>query len=163
MEWLRTRNQRYESYSAARRLLRSDLYSLHRSIQEVVISYLDKVDPRVAARARAWHVAYHACADDGQACGSSRPHSAPVRREREAVEQLVDVQRNAALAYARQDGLLAEDANCSAQQNAQTVRDAEVYYRGHAWTRYLVEPARPAHGAPGSSLTYLTDTDSRRE
>ena len=34
-----------------------------------------------------------------------------------------------ALDYARRDGLLAEDELFYAQQNAQTVRNAEVYYR----------------------------------
>ena len=34
-----------------------------------------------------------------------------------------------ALEYARRDGLLAEDDVFYAQQNAQTVRNAEVYYR----------------------------------
>ena len=38
------------------------------------------------------------------------------------------MQRNA-LEYARRDGLLAEDESFYAQQNAQTVRNAEVYYR----------------------------------
>ena len=38
------------------------------------------------------------------------------------------MQRNA-LEYARRDGLLAEDELFYAQQNAQTVRNAEVYYR----------------------------------
>ena len=33
------------------------------------------------------------------------------------------------MAYARRDGLLAEDELFYAQQNAQTVRNAEVYYR----------------------------------
>ena len=33
------------------------------------------------------------------------------------------------LEYARRDGLLAEDELFYAQQNAQTVRNAEVYYR----------------------------------
>jgi erythromycin esterase-like protein len=44
------------------------------------------------------------------------------------VEQLVEMQRSA-LEYARRDGLLAEDELFYAQQNAQTVRNAEVYYR----------------------------------
>jgi erythromycin esterase-like protein len=37
--------------------------------------------------------------------------------------------RRNAVEYARRDGLLAEDALFYAQQNAQTVRNAEVYYR----------------------------------
>lgn len=76
--------------------------------------------------------------------------------EREAVEQLVDVQRNA-LAYARQDGLLAEDELFYAQQNAQTVRDAEVYYRAMFSGRVTSWNLRDQHMAQtlGSLLTHL--------
>ena len=48
--------------------------------------------------------------------------------ERQTIEQLVDIQRNA-LQYARRDGLIAEDELFYARQNAQTVRNAEAYYR----------------------------------
>ena len=105
-----------------------DLYSLHRSMHEV-ISYLDKVDPKAAARARERYACFdHATADDGQAYGFSAAFGAGPSCETQAVEQLVDMQRNA-LAYARRDGLLAEDELFYAEQNAQTVRNAEVYYR----------------------------------
>ena len=46
-----------------------DLYSLHRSMQEV-IAYLDNVDPVAAARARDRYACFdHTSADDGQAYG----------------------------------------------------------------------------------------------
>ena len=103
-----------------------DLYSLHQSIREV-IAYLDSVDPRAAARARERYACFdHASADDGQAYGFAAAFGAGLSCEREAIEQLVDLQHNA-LAYARRDGLLAEDELFYAQQNAQTVRNAEVY------------------------------------
>ena len=105
-----------------------DLYSLHRSMQEV-ISYLDMVDPRAAARARDRYACFdHTSADDGQAYGFAAAFGAGVSCERQAIEQLVEIQCNA-LEYARRDGLLAEDELFYAQQNAQTVRNAEVYYR----------------------------------
>ena len=63
-----------------------------------------------------WHMAFSAAFDAGPSC------------ENQAIEQLVDIQRNA-IAYARKDGLLAEGEPFYAQQNAQTVRNAEVYYR----------------------------------
>lgn len=157
VEWLRTRNQRYESGALRQAgFYGLDLYSLHRSIQEV-ISYLDKVDPRAAARARARYACFdHACADDGQAYGFAAAFGAGPSCEREAVEQLVDVQRNA-LAYARQDGLLAEDELFYAQQNAQTVRDAEVYYRAMFSGRVTSWNLRDQHMAQtlGSLLTHL--------
>jgi len=105
-----------------------DLYSLHRSMREV-IAYLDTVDPLAAARARQRYACFdHASADDGQAYGFAAAFGAGLSCERQAVEQLVDMQRNA-LRYARRDGLLAEDELFYAEQNALTVRNAEEYYR----------------------------------
>jgi len=105
-----------------------DLYSLHRSMQEV-IAFLDKVDPVAAARARDRYGCFdHASADDGQAYGFAAAFGAGISCERQAIEQLVELQRNA-VEYARRDGLLAEDELFYVQQNAQTVRNAEVYYR----------------------------------
>jgi erythromycin esterase-like protein/predicted phosphoribosyltransferase len=106
-----------------------DLYSLHRSMQEVV-SYLDTVDPRAAARARARYACFdHSAGDDGQAYGYAAAFGAGPNCEREAVEQLIELQRNAT-DYLRQDGELAHDELFYAQQNAVTVRNAEAYYRG---------------------------------
>ena len=106
-----------------------DLYSLHRSMQEV-IGYLDNVDPRAAARARDRYACFdHSTGDDGQAYGYAAAFGAGPNCEREAVEQLVELQRNA-LDYLRHDGEPAEDELFYAQQNAQTVRNAEAYYRG---------------------------------
>ena len=108
-----------------------DLYSLHRSMQEV-ISYLDVVDPAAAARARARYACFdHATPDspdDGQAYGYAAAFGAGPSCEHEAVGQLVDVHRNA-LTYLSRDGVVAEDELFCAQQNAQTVRNAEEYYR----------------------------------
>ncbi len=125
--WLRDRNLRAGPQHQAG-FYGLDLYSLHRSMHEV-IGYLDKVDPTAARRARERYSCFdHTAADDGQAYGYAAAFGAGPSCEREAVEQLVEIQRNA-LAYARRDGLLAEDELFYAEQNAQTVRDAEVYYR----------------------------------
>ncbi|MCI4675113.1 erythromycin esterase family protein [Candidatus Mycolicibacterium alkanivorans] len=106
-----------------------DLYSLHRSMQEV-IAYLDTVDPRAAERARARYACFdHSSGNDGQAYGYAAAFGAGPVCERQAVEQLVDLQRNA-LHYLGPDGRLAEDELFYAQQNATTVRNAEAYYRG---------------------------------
>ncbi len=157
VEWLRTRNQRCQADGQRRAgFYGLDLYSLHRSIQEVV-SYLDKVDPIAAARARARYACFdHASADDGQAYGFAAAFGAGPSCESEAVEQLVDFQRNA-LAYAREDGLLAEDELFYAQQNAQTVRDAEVYYRAMFSGRVTSWNLRDQHMAQtlGALLTHL--------
>jgi erythromycin esterase-like protein/predicted phosphoribosyltransferase len=106
-----------------------DLYSLHRSMQEV-IGYLESVDPAAAARARARYACFdHSAGDDGQAYGYAAAFGAGPSCEREAVEQLVELQRNAC-DYLRQDGELAHEELFYAQQNAVTVRNAEEYYRG---------------------------------
>lgn len=106
-----------------------DLYSLHRSMQEV-IGYLDTVDPPAAARARARYACFdHSDGHDGQAYGYAAAFGAGPSCERQAVEQLVELQRNAS-GYLGEDGLTAEDELFEAQQNAMTVRNAEAYYRG---------------------------------
>ncbi|BBX65808.1 hypothetical protein MSAS_49820 [Mycobacterium saskatchewanense] len=127
--WLRDHNRRQESNGQRQTgFYGLDLYSLHRSMHEV-IAYLDRIDPKAAARARERYSCFdHASADDGQAYGFSAAFGAGPSCEREAIEQLVEIQRNA-LAYARRDGLIAEDELFYAEQNAQTVRDAEEYYR----------------------------------
>ncbi len=129
VDWLRERNRRYESNGQPQAgFYGLDLYSLHRSMHEV-ITYLDKIDPKAGARARERYGCFdHTSADDGQAYGYAAAFGAGPSCEKEAIEQLVDIQRNA-LVYARTDGLLAEDELFYAQQNAQTVRNAEVYYR----------------------------------
>jgi erythromycin esterase-like protein/predicted phosphoribosyltransferase len=130
VDWLRANNRRCESQHRRQAgFYGLDLYSLHRSMQEVV-GYLDKIDPVAAARARARYACFdHASsADDGQAYGFRAAFGAGLSCEREAIDQLVDIQRSA-LRYARRDGLLAEDELFYAEQNAQVVRDAERYYR----------------------------------
>lgn len=129
VDWLRADNRRCESQHRRRAgFYGLDLYSLHRSMHEVV-TYLDKIDPAAAGRARARYACFdHASADDGQAYGFRAAFGAGLSCEKEAIDQLVDIQRSA-LVYARRDGLLAEDELFYAEQNAQVVRDAEYYYR----------------------------------
>lgn len=129
VDWLRADNRRCESQHRRQAgFYGLDLYSLHRSMHEVV-TYLDKIDPAAAGRARARYACFdHASADDGQAYGFRAAFGAGLSCEKEAIDQLVDIQRNA-LVYARRDGLLAEDELFYAEQNAQVVRDAEYYYR----------------------------------
>lgn len=129
VDWLHDHNQRARTLGGTEAgFYGLDLYSLHRSMQEV-IAFLDNVDPQAATRARARYSCFdHTSADDGQAYGFAAAFGAGLSCEREAVEQLVEMQRTA-LDYARRDGLLAEDEAFYAQQNAQTVRNAELYYR----------------------------------
>nr|WP_110883744.1 erythromycin esterase family protein [Mycolicibacterium wolinskyi] len=129
VEWLHAHNSRRRAHDQAQAgFYGLDLYSLHRSMQEV-IGYLENVDPAAAARARDRYACFdHSSADDGQAYGFAAAFGAGLSCERQAVEQLVEMQRHA-IEHARRDGLIAEDDAFYAQQNAQTVRNAEVYYR----------------------------------
>ncbi len=106
-----------------------DLYSLHRSMDEVV-AYLETVDAKAAARARARYACFdHSTGDDGQAYGYAAAYGAGPSCERQAIEQLVEMQRST-MEFLSRDGQLAEDELFYAQQNAMTVRNAEAYYRG---------------------------------
>jgi len=129
VEWLRWHNGR--CLADGRRttgFYGLDLYSLHRSMQEV-IGYLDGVDPAAATRARARYACFdHSSGEDGQAYGYAAAFGAGPNCERQAVEQLVEIQRSAA-AFLSRDGAPAEDELFYARQNAVTVRDAEAYYR----------------------------------
>jgi erythromycin esterase-like protein len=101
---------------------------LYRSVHEV-ISYLDRVDPAAADRARKRYACFDQFSDDdAQVYGFAAAFGAGEECEREVVAQLVDLQRHA-VEYARQDGLMADDELFYAEQNARTVRAAEEYYR----------------------------------
>ena len=129
VEWLRWHNGRCAADGRRQTgFYGLDLYSLHRSMQEV-IGYLDTVDPHAAARARARYACFdHSDGHDGQAYGYAAAFGAGPNCERQAIEQLVELQRDAA-AYLSSDGQPAEDELFYAQQNALTVRNAEAYYR----------------------------------
>lgn len=59
----------------------------------------------------------------------SQPHfGAGESCEREVIAQLIEMQRRAA-EHAKRDGLLAEDEDFYAEQNAVVVKNAERYYR----------------------------------
>ena len=128
--WLRWHNGRRTAEGRRRTgFYGLDLYSLHRSMQEV-IGFLDTVDPAAAARARARYACFdHSDGHDGQAYGYAAAFGAGPSCERQAVEQLIELQRNAP-AYLGEDGAVAEDDLFEAEQNANTVRNAEAYYRG---------------------------------
>jgi erythromycin esterase-like protein len=126
--WLRGHNDRSSRDERAKAGFHGlDLYSLYRSIHEV-ISYLDGVDPAAAARARQRDACFDHFSDDAQVYGFAAAFGAGESCEHEVVDQLVDLQRHA-VKYARRDGLLAADEAFYAEQNARVVRAAEEYYR----------------------------------
>ena len=134
--WLREHNDRQGADERAKAgFYGLDLYSLYRSIHEVV-GYLERVDPAAAERARQRYACFdHATGGDGQDYGFAAAFGAGETCEDEAVEQLVDLQRHA-LEYARRDGLVtddelfyAHDELFYAQQNARAVKASAEYYR----------------------------------
>ncbi len=163
VDWLHVHNRRRRADGERQTgFYGLDLYSLHRSMQEV-IRYLENVDPVAAARARERYACFdHTSADDGQAYGFAAAFGAGLSCERQAVDQLVEIHRNA-VEYARRDGLLAEDELFYAQQNAQTVRNAEAYYRAMFGGRVTSWNLRDQHMAQTlqSLLAHLDRHDGR--
>jgi erythromycin esterase-like protein len=162
VDWLHAHNERRQlSGERQTGFYGLDLYSLHRSMQGV-IAYLDNVDPIAAERARKRYACFdHTSADDGQAYGFAAAFGAGLSCERQAIEQLVEMQRNA-LEYARRDGLLAQDELFYAQQNAQVVRNAEVYYRAMFGGRVTSWNLRDQHMAQ-TLHALLAHLDRHRE
>ncbi|GAA1823313.1 erythromycin esterase [Planosporangium flavigriseum] len=126
--WLREHNDRARGELAKCGFYGLDLYSLHRSINEV-ITYLEGVDPAAAARARERYSCFdHVSGDDGQAYGFAAAFGAGETCERQIIEQLIDLQRHA-MEYAQRDGFVANEEFFYAQQNARVVAAAAEYYQ----------------------------------
>nr|WP_294634652.1 erythromycin esterase family protein [uncultured Rhodococcus sp.] len=127
-QWLRDRNDRIDDPRARTGFYGLDLYSLHRSMNQVV-EYLDTVDRAAADRARERYGCFDLVSgEDGQSYGYAAAFGAGESCETQAVDQLVDLRASAA-AYAHRDGQIAEDEQFHAERNASSVRDAEAYYR----------------------------------
>jgi erythromycin esterase-like protein len=127
IEWLRKYNQSLPANRRKAGFYGLDLYSLYSSI-EAVLQYLAKVDPEAAKRAHYRYSCFEDFGEDTQAYGYAAGFELGESCERETVDQLVELQRQAA-SYAHRDGRLAEDEYFFAQQNARLVKNAEEYYR----------------------------------
>ena len=142
--WLRERNDRVADERRRVGFYGLDLYSLYRSIDEV-ITYLDRVDPAAGRRARERYGCFdHYATDDGQTYGLAAAMGAGDTCEQEVLGQLVDLQRHA-MEYARRDGLLAADEAFYAVQNAKVVKTAAEYYRSMFSGRALSWNLRDRH------------------
>jgi erythromycin esterase-like protein len=104
-----------------------DLYSLHTSI-DVVLTYLQKIDPDGAARARERYSCFDHFGEDTQSYGYATALGLAESCEEEVVSQLVEINRRAS-ELARRDGRVAADEFFMAEQNARLVKNAEQYYR----------------------------------
>jgi erythromycin esterase-like protein len=125
--WLREHNDQFQSQSKKSGFYGVDLYSLFSSI-EAVITYLEKVDPEAAQRARYRYSCFDHFGEDSQQYGYAASFGISPTCEDEVVAQLIDFRRRAA-EYARHDGRIPPDEAFFAEQNARLVRNAEEYYR----------------------------------
>lgn len=123
--WMRSHNERAEQAQRAS-FFGLDIYSLFSSVA-AVISYLEKIDPAGAARARERYSCFEEFGGE-QAYGRAAMLGVSAACERGVVEQLLELQRNSDT-YLRRDGLAAEDEQFCAEQNARVVAGAERYYR----------------------------------
>ena len=124
--WLRTHNDAQPVDSRAG-FYGLDLYSLRASMQ-AVLSYLDKVDPDAARRARRRYGCFDQFGGEMQEYGYAATAGFHPSCEREVVTQLLELHRQR-LEYASRDGRVAADEFFFAEQNARLVRNAEEYYR----------------------------------
>lgn len=123
--WLRAHNERALNPVGFYGL---DLYSLHESV-DLVLRYLEKVDPEAAKRARERYSCFdHRHSEDGQGYGAAVIGGREESCERGVLEQLLELQQKQA-EYSSKDTRLPEDAHFFAIQNARLVANAERYYR----------------------------------
>ncbi|HEY0565111.1 MAG TPA: erythromycin esterase family protein [Terriglobales bacterium] len=105
-----------------------DLYSLFDSVAEVV-SYLEKVDPEAARKAKERYACFEGYNEDTQAYGYAAHFNLDESCEQGVIQQLLEMQRNGASLNPAEDGRLAADEFFRAEQNARLVKNAEEYYR----------------------------------
>src|SRR5919198_3281517 len=90
--WLRAHNDQLSQRTRRVGFYGLDLYSLYGSIR-AVLSYLDKVDPEAARRARYRYSCFEDFAEDTQAYGYAASFGLSEPCENEVVSQLVELQR----------------------------------------------------------------------
>ena len=157
--WLRAHNDDLPGDAAKVGFYGLDLYSLHTSI-EAVLTYLDKIDPEAARRARSRYACFDHFGKDEQAYGYATGFGIAESCEEEVVNQLVEIHRRAT-EYARRDGRVAMDDYFYAWQNARLVMNAERYYRSMFRGRVSSWNLRDSHMAEtlDSLITFLGNQD----
>jgi erythromycin esterase-like protein len=155
VEWLRDYNASLNEGATKVGFYGLDLYSLYTSI-EAVLGYLNKVDPAAAQRARYRYSCFEHFAEDTQAYGYAANFGLSESCEREVIEQLIELRRQAA-DYASRDGRVAQDEFFFAEQNARLVLNAERYYRSMFRGRVESWNLRDRHMAEtlGALVTHL--------
>src|SRR5947207_13479262 len=116
VEWLRRFNKDVDSKRPPAGFYGMDLYSLHGSI-DAVLNYLEKVDPESAKRARLRYSCFDHFSREPQEYGYAATVGAAEPCENAVVEQLIEIERNAAAVLSRQSAV-ASEALFLAQQSA---------------------------------------------
>ena len=130
VDWLKDHNKTHARPQDKIGFYGLDLYSLYDSIQ-AVIAYLDENDPEAAQRARHFYACFdhgHRMALDPQKYGYATMMGVSTACEKQAIEMLVELRRKSSH-YMQRDGFAAGEDYFCADRNAQTVLDAEHYYR----------------------------------
>ena len=104
-----------------------DLYSLHKSMNEV-IAYLERKDPAEAAKAKALYGCIGRFGRDPQNYGLLASSGVSETCRAEVIQQLSDL-REREVEYLSKNGPAAADEFFFAEQNALLVKNAEEYYR----------------------------------
>ena len=125
--WLRAHNDDVPSSGTKTGFYGLDLYSMNSSI-EAVLSYLEKVDPKAAKRARERYSCFDCFGGDTQRYGFETGLGHGYSCEDAVVSQFVELYSRSA-ELARLDGRVAADDFFIATQNARLVKNAEQYYR----------------------------------
>ncbi|MDB4933996.1 MAG: hypothetical protein JWP87_968 [Labilithrix sp.] len=130
VDWLRAHNETRAQRNPGTRkvdVYGVDLYSLFASI-DAVITYLDRVDPPAAERARARYGCLDHFGKDTSAYAYAAGLGLGTACEEEVVAQLMEM-RQRALEHARGDGGSKGEELFHVEQNALLVKNAEEYYR----------------------------------
>jgi len=125
--WLRDHNENVWSMEHQVGFYGLDLYSLHKSMNEV-IAYLERTDPKEAAKARILYGCIDRFGRDPQNYGLLAGAGVSDNCRAEVIQQLTDL-RAKEVEYLSRNGRAAADEFFFAEQNARLVRNAESYYR----------------------------------
>ena len=125
--WLRDHNEHVYSLDHQVGFYGLDLYSLHKSMNEV-IAYLERRDPEEAAKARALYSCIDRYGKDPQNYGLMVGSGVGDSCRAEVIQQLTDL-RAKEVEYMSLNGQAAADEFFYAEQNARLVKNAEQYYR----------------------------------
>ncbi len=125
--WLRDHNDHVYSLEHQAGFYGLDLYSLHKSMNEV-IAYLERKDPEEAAKARILYGCMDRYGSDPQNYGLMVGSGVSESCRAEVIQQLTDL-RAKEVEYLADHGPAAADEFFFAEQNARLVKNAEQYYR----------------------------------